>query len=85
MGGIFIWVKLPSAVDTTRLAKVAAAKGVAINPGVEWSSASDASQIMRLCFGYPNAVTIDEGVKRLAQICQAEFGLPSLIASQKEA
>ena len=84
MGGIFIWVKLPSAVDTTRLAEVAAAQGVAINPGVEWSSASDASQYMRLCFGYPNAATIDEGVKRLAEICQKEFGLPSHIANQKE-
>ena len=84
MGGIFIWVKLPSAVDTTRLAKVAAAKGVAINPGVEWSSASDASQYMRLCFGYPNALTIDEGIKRLADVCKAEFGVPSYIANQKE-
>ena len=75
---------MPSAVDTTRLAEVAGAQGVAINPGVEWSSASDASQYMRLCFGYPNAATIDEGVKRLAEICQKEFGLPSHIANQKE-
>ena len=84
MGGIFIWIKLPSAVDTKRLAEVAGAQGVAINPGVEWSSASDASQHMRLCFGYPNALTIDEGIKRLADICQTEFGLPSHIANQKE-
>ena len=84
MGGIFIWVKLPSAVDTTRLAEVAGAQGVAINPGVEWSSASDASQHMRLCFGYPDAKTIDEGIKRLAEICKAEFGLPSQIANKTE-
>ena len=84
VGGIFIWVKLPAAVDTTRLAEVAGAQGVAINPGVEWSSASDASQHMRLCFGYPNAKTIDEGVKRLAKICKAEFGLPSQIENKIE-
>lgn len=84
MGGIFIWVKLPQTVDTKRLAEVAGAHGVSINPGVEWSSAADASQHMRLCFGYPDAATIDEGVKRLAKICQAEFGLPSQIANQKE-
>ena len=84
MGGIFIWVKLAQTVDTKRLAEVAGAHGVSINPGVEWSSASDAGQHMRLCFGYPDAATIDEGVKRLARICQAEFGLPSHIANQKE-
>ncbi len=84
MGGIFIWVKLPQTVDTKWLAEVAVAHGVSINPGVEWSSAADASQHMRLCFGYPDAATIDEGVKRLAKICQTEFGLPSQIANQKE-
>ena len=84
MGGIFIWVKLPQTVDTKRLAEVAVAHGVSINPGIEWSSASDAAQHMRLCFGYPDAATINEGVKRLAKICQTEFGVPPQIANQKE-
>src|SRR5262249_22292366 len=32
-GGIFLWVKLPDAVDTQKLAQAALAAGVAINPG----------------------------------------------------
>ena len=32
-GGIFLWVKLPDSVDTTKLYDAALAKGVAINPG----------------------------------------------------
>lgn len=81
-GGIFIWVKLPENVDTTRLAEVAGAQGVAINPGVEWSAAPDARQHMRLCFGYPDAATIDAGIRRLAEICQTEFGLPMQIGNK---
>lgn len=81
-GGIFIWVRLPEAVDTTRLAEVAGAQGVAINPGPEWSSAADASRYMRLCFGYPDVSVIDNGIRRLAEICQVEFGLPEQIANR---
>ena len=36
-GGIFLWVKLPDNVDTMKLRQAAAAAGVAINPGPEWS------------------------------------------------
>src|SRR3954452_11353996 len=32
-GGIFLWVKLPDAVDTQKLAHASLASGVAINPG----------------------------------------------------
>src|SRR6202011_5487629 len=35
-GGIYLWVKLPDAVDTQKLAQAALAAGVAINPGFEW-------------------------------------------------
>ena len=45
---------------------------------------ADASQHMRLCFGYPDAATTDEGAKRLVKICKTEFGLPSQIANQKK-
>ncbi|MFK5019625.1 hypothetical protein ACI4CV_27920, partial [Klebsiella pneumoniae] len=32
-GGIYLWVKLPDAVDAQRLFQVAAAAGIALNPG----------------------------------------------------
>jgi len=37
-GGIFLWVKLPDAVDTSALFPAAGAEGVAINPGPEWTA-----------------------------------------------
>jgi len=75
-GGIFLWVKLPDNVDTTRLARIAAVEGVAINPGSEWSLQSDAGTHLRLCFANPSVETIDAGITRLAEICFKEFGVP---------
>jgi 2-aminoadipate transaminase len=73
-GGIFIWVTLPEGVDTTRLAQVAAAEGVAINPGAEWTADPERGRrSLRLCFGNPSLDSIRRGVERLAGICQREF------------
>ncbi len=77
-GGIFLWVKLPAGVDTTRLAQAALQSGVAINPGAEWmTDAEEGRSRLRLCFAHPPEQVIREGVKRLAQICQREFGMPA--------
>ncbi len=76
-GGIFIWVKLPDTVDTTRLAQAAAAEKILINPGADWVAEPETGRhSIRLCFGLPSPETIREGVARLADICHREFGLP---------
>lgn len=76
-GGIFIWVSLPESVDTSRLAEVALAEGVAINPGAEWvADPQTGRHKLRLCFGNPSIPTIRDGVARLAEICHREFGVP---------
>jgi len=76
-GGIFIWVSLPKTVDTSRLAEIALADGVALNPGAEWSADPDSGRnSLRLCFGNPSLQEIREGVARLADICHRETGLP---------
>jgi 2-aminoadipate transaminase len=76
-GGIFLWVKLPEAVDTLKLFQAASKEGVAINPGVEWSTDADYGRArLRLCFANPNEATIRAGVARLADICHREFGVP---------
>ncbi len=77
-GGIFIWITLPDGVDTTRLAQVAISEGVAINPGAEWSADADSGRHrLRLCFGNPDKQTIRDGVRKLAEICHRETGIPS--------
>jgi 2-aminoadipate transaminase len=81
-GGIFLWVKLPDAVDTLKLAQAALAAGVAINPGPEWSTDKAYSRSrMRLCFASPSADAIREGVAALAQVCRREFGVPARSAN----
>jgi 2-aminoadipate transaminase len=77
-GGIFLWVKLPDGIDTTKLCQPALAAGVAINPGSEWSVNQDGSRSrMRLCFASPSHEEIHQGVAALAEVCRREFGLPA--------
>jgi 2-aminoadipate transaminase len=81
-GGIFLWVKLPDAVDTTRLAQAALAEGVAINPGAEWSAGkARGSTRLRLCFGSPSHEEIRAGIAILAAVCRREFGVPERSAN----
>lgn len=76
-GGIFLWVTFPDTVDAMRLTNAAAARGIAINPGPEWSvDAKPAHSRVRLCFGNPTIEAIREGVRKLADVCYQEFGLP---------
>jgi 2-aminoadipate transaminase len=76
-GGIFLWVKLPDAVDTQKLAPAALASGVAINPGPEWSTdKAYGKSRLRLCFANPSEDAIRQGVATLAEVCRREFGVP---------
>ncbi len=82
-GGIFLWVKLPGGVDTTRLAQVALDSGVAINPGAEWMTDAAAGRTrLRLCFAHPPEQLIRDGVARLAEVCHREFGVPARSAKE---
>jgi 2-aminoadipate transaminase len=75
-GGIFLWVKFPESVDTTRLAAAAAAEGIAINPGPEWSRGPEASRHVRICFANPTEQALTDGIAKLADVCFKEFGVP---------
>jgi 2-aminoadipate transaminase len=67
---------------SVELARAAAAVGIAINPGHEWSpDKAYGRPRMRLCFGNPSRQTIREDVAALADICRREFGAPSRIAN----
>jgi 2-aminoadipate transaminase len=76
-GGIYLWIKLPDVVDTQKLAQAAAAAGVSVNPGPEWSTnKAYAKSRLRLCFANPDPETIKKGVEVLAEVCRREFGVP---------
>jgi 2-aminoadipate transaminase len=84
-GGIFLWVKLPDAVDTQKLFQPALAAGVSINPGAEWSTdASYGKSRTRLCFANPSHEAIRAGIATLAEVCRREFGVPDRIANVQQ-
>jgi 2-aminoadipate transaminase len=76
-GGIFLWVKLPDAVDAMKLYQAALAAGVCINPGPEWSvNKAHAKSRLRLCFASASHEELQQGVAALADVCRREFGVP---------
>jgi len=81
-GGIFLWVKFEPPVDTEKLAQVAGAEGVVVNPGHEWSLQGDSKQFIRLCFANPSVAGIDAGITKLARICHETFGVPEFGANK---
>jgi 2-aminoadipate transaminase len=81
-GGIFLWIKLPDSVDTTKLTQIAGKEGVAINPGVEWTTNPDwGVRRLRICFANPSHENLRDGVAKLAEICNREFGVPTRIGN----
>jgi 2-aminoadipate transaminase len=81
-GGIFLWIRLPAAVDTSKLAQTALAAGIAYNPGAEWShDMPEATRHLRVCFANPSKQQLREGVAALAEVCRRETGLPARIAN----
>ena len=72
-GGMYLWVKLPSGVDSRKLVGPALSEGIAFNPGPDWSADPDAAaSYIRLCFALPSEAEIWEGVEKLAEVFRRE-------------
>jgi len=85
-GGIFLWIRLPDAVDVTKLVAPAADAGIAFNPGTEWAChPAGATSYMRLCFALPSKDQIRDGMAALAQVCLNETGIPARSANVRRA
>lgn len=67
MGGLFLWVTLPEAIDTQDLLARALTANVAFVPGAgAWLDGRDSSS-MRLNFSAADSATITEGIRRLGE------------------
>ena len=76
-GGMYLWVRLPSEVDSRKLAMPALREGVAFNPGPDWSADPEAAaNYIRLCFALPSESEIWEGIEKLAYVFRREGALP---------
>ncbi|MEJ0069543.1 MAG: hypothetical protein WDO24_13325 [Pseudomonadota bacterium] len=81
-GRHLLWLKLPDAVDVTKLIKPAADAGIAFNPGPEWAcDGAAAKSHMRLCFALPSHDQIRAGVAALARVCFEQTGIPAQSAN----
>lgn len=73
-GGIFVWVALPSGIDTDRLVAPAAARGVEFNPGSGWcTDPGYGASRMRLCFGHLAPEAIAAGIAALADVVRSHM------------
>ena len=68
-GGMYLWVKLPSGIDSRDMVQAALEEAVAYNPGPDWSADPDpAATYIRLCFALPSENEIREGIEKLAKV-----------------
>ena len=84
-GGIFLWLKLPDAVDVRKLIAPAAKAGLVFNAGPEWACDGEAARsYMRLCFAMPSGAGYRGGRLRiLAQVCFEQTGIPERSANRQ--
>ncbi|HYZ91295.1 MAG TPA: PLP-dependent aminotransferase family protein, partial [Actinomycetota bacterium] len=81
-GGLFLWVTLPSTMDTKSMLARALESGVAYVPGTGfYPRKSDGLNSMRLNFSYPSVAEIEEGIRRLGRVVTEElsFGLGGML------
>jgi 2-aminoadipate transaminase len=66
-GGMFVWVRLPSAYDTTALLPEVVRHDVAYVPGAPFYAGTPDRSTLRLCFVTQTPEEIEEGLRRLAR------------------
>jgi 2-aminoadipate transaminase len=67
-GGLFIWVTLPSSMDSKELLQKAMLNLVAYVPGSPFYANGDGFHTLRLNFSYPTVDQIEEGIRRLGEV-----------------
>jgi 2-aminoadipate transaminase len=72
-GGLFLWVRLPKEIDTEAMFPRAIEHKVAYVVGSAFYPDGNGHNEMRLSFSLGSVEQIDEGIKRLAEVVQAEL------------
>ena len=74
-GGFFVWLRLPSGMDSTELLAKALGARVAYVPGPGFYADGSGASELRLSFCFPAPDRIREGVRRLAHVIRVELDL----------
>ena len=72
-GGLFLWISLPSCIDTEKMFLAAIEKKVAYVVGSAFYFDAPERNSMRINFSYASLEQINEGVKRLAEVIKDEI------------
>lgn len=72
-GGMFLWVDLPSQIDSMELLQAAIAEHVAFVPGAPFYANEPRMNTLRLSFVTVPPAKIDEGIARLAALIRARI------------
>lgn len=76
--GMFVWVQLPPAIDTTILLEHAIGRGVAFLPGTPFAPGSRiADGAMRLCFASCPRDRIEDGIATIGALANESLGRPA--------
>jgi DNA-binding transcriptional MocR family regulator len=83
-GGMFIWVRLPGAVDTAQMLPLALQHDVAFIPGAPFFAATPDSATLRLSFTTHAPDQISEGMNRLGAVLRS-LAVPGATAPESTA
>jgi DNA-binding transcriptional MocR family regulator len=67
-GGYFFWLKFDESVDVAELRRLAPEFNTGFQPGAHFSAHAGLNNYMRLSFAHYNEDSIEEGIKRLANL-----------------
>ena len=67
-GGLFLWVTLPSPLESARLFEAALREKVAFVPGAPFFPRGGGERMLRLNFSYCAPPVIEEGIRRLGEV-----------------
>ncbi|MDE2427147.1 MAG: PLP-dependent aminotransferase family protein [Burkholderiales bacterium] len=70
-GGWWLWLELPSHIDTLALLRLSVASGIAFTPGFMFSSTSKYAHFMRMNIGRPWGREMEQGIKTLGKLASA--------------
>jgi 2-aminoadipate transaminase len=73
LGGMFIWVTLPTYIDSKELLDAAVAQNIAFVPGAPFYANDPAQNTMRLSFVTVSPERINQGIEKLGQLIKSRL------------
>ena len=68
VGGVVLWVELPSTIDGAELFRTALASRIGVAPGIVFSAKADYRNYIRVSCGLPWTATIERAIEKLGRL-----------------